>query len=441
MNAQINNIWTNALKLLKDEVSELSYTTFMLPLKPVSGGTNFLNLEVPADFIKASLEQRFYPLIKNAVTQVSKRDYNVNFVLPIETVFDHIEETETVSYEHTHLNRKYTFDSFVVGKNNRMAHAAAVAIADNLHSNSYNPFFLYGGSGLGKTHLMHAIGNYIMQNDPSASVLYVTSEEFTIEYISALRKNEFSQFRNKFRKVDLLLIDDIQFLGEKNSTIEEFFNTFNSLHQSNKQIIIASDRSPSELTFFDERLRSRFQCGLVSDVQRPDYETRIAILRKKADEEGFLIPSEVYEYISKNIGTNIRELEGALNQILIYAKMSGSDLSLETAQEALRHITDNKNQQGEVTSKVIIDVVSRFFNVRPEDIKSDKRSRNISIPRQISMYLCRDLIDMSFPEIGKDFGGKHHTTVMTACSNIEKKRMTDTLLNSSIEDIIGLIRN
>jgi len=440
MNAQITNIWSNALKLIKDEVSELSFTTFMEPLKPVSGGTDFINLEVPADFIKASLEQRFYPLIKNAVNQASKRDYIVNFILPSETIFDKLDEPSGEAYEKTHLNSKYTFDTFIVGKNNRMAHAAAVAIADNLHNNSYNPFFLYGGSGLGKTHLMHAIGNYITKNNKSAKVLYVTSEEFTIEYISALRKNEFVQFRNKFRSVDLLLIDDIQFLGEKNSTIEEFFNTFNSLHQSNKQIIIASDRSPNELSFFDERLRSRFQCGLVSDVQKPDYETKIAILRKKSEDEGFIIPDEVYEYISKNVGTNIRELEGALNQILIYSKMSSADLSLETAKEALKHITENKNSQKTITPKSIIDVVSRYFDTRPEDIKSDKRSRNISMSRQVSMYLCRELINMSFPEIGKEFGGKHHTSVMTACTNIDKKKREDKFLDTSINDIVDLVK-
>ncbi len=439
MNTQITNIWENALKLIKDEVSELSFTTFMLPLKPVSGGSDFLNLEAPADFIKASLEQRFYPLIKNAVNQVSKRNYNVNFVLPIETVFSNIEENETFTYEKTHLNSKYTFDTFVVGKNNRMAHAAAVAIADNLYENAYNPFFIYGGSGLGKTHLMHAIGNYVVQKNKSANVLYVTSEEFTIEYIAALRKNEFSQFRDKFRNVDLLLIDDIQFLGEKNSTIEEFFYTFNALHQSNKQIIIASDRSPNELTFFDERLRSRFQCGLVSDVQKPDYETRMAILRKKSEDEGLLISDEIFDYISRNVGTNIRELEGALNQIIIYAKMSGSDLNFDTAKEALKHITENNNQENELSVKVIIDVVSRYFDVKPEDIKSDKRSRDISIPRQISMFLCRNLMDLSFPEIGREFGGKHHTTVMTAFTNIDNKKKSDATIKSAIEDIMEIL--
>ena len=412
MNAQLTNIWSNALKLLRDEVSELSFTTFMMPLKPVSGGSDFLTLEVPADFIKTSLERRYYALIKNAVDQVSNREYNLTFTLPNESISQiSINEDTSLSYENTHLNKKYTFDSFVVGKSNRMAHAAAVAIADNLHNNSYNPFFLYGGSGLGKTHLMHAIGNYINKFNSSANVLYVTSEEFTIEYIAALRKNEFSQFRNKFRNVDLLLIDDIQFLGEKNSTIEEFFNTFNALHHSNKQIIIASDRSPNELKFFEERLRSRFQWGLVSDVQKPDYETKIAILKKKAEDDGFIIGNDVYEYISKNVGTNIRELEGSLNQILIYSKMSGADLSLETTKEALKHITENNSQNNEITCKTVIDVVSRYFDIRPEDIKSDKRSRNISIPRQICMYLCRNLINMSFPEIGKEFGNKHHTTV------------------------------
>ena len=439
MNVQLTNIWTQAQRLIKEEVSELSYITFIDPLIPVSGGSNFLNLEAPAEFIKASLEQKYYPLIKNALTQVCKRDYNINFILPEESVFKDKENADGEFYKNSHLNEKYTFDTFVVGKSNRMAHAAAVAIADNLYNNAYNPFFLYGGSGLGKTHLMHAIGNYVLKYNKEATVLYVTSEEFTIEYISAFRKNEFSEFRRKFRNVDLLMIDDIQFLGEKNSTVEEFFYTFNALYQSNKQIIIASDKPPKDLTFFDERLRSRFQCGLVSDIQKPDYETKIAILKKKAEDEGYIIPNEVYEYISKNLGTNIRELEGALNQILIYSKMSGLDLSVETAYEALKHITEN-NKTDKLTSKTIIEIVSRYFNVRKEDILSDKRSRDISIPRQISMYLCRNIVNLSFPEIGKEFGGKHHTTVMTACSNIEEKIKNDTFFNSSVQDIVDLIK-
>ncbi len=441
MNTQVTNIWANALALIKDEVSELSFTTFMLPLKAVSGGSNFMNLEVPAnaDFIKASLEQRFYPLIKNAIHQVSKRDYNVNFVLPSEHMLEEINQPTSVAYENTHLNKRYTFDTFIVGKSNRMAHAAAVAIADNLYHNLYNPFFLYGGSGLGKTHLMHAIGNYVVENNPSANVLYVTAEEFAIEFIAATRKNEFPKFRDKFRNVDLILVDDIQFLMEKESTVEEFFHTFNALEQSNKRIIIASDRSPAELTLFDERLRSRFQSGLVCDVQKPDYETKVAILRNKAEEVGLLIPDTVYEYIAKNVGTNIRELEGAFNQILMYARLNHAELSLATAMEALKHITDNNGHKDSLSPKVILDVVSRYFDVKPEDIRSNKRNREISIPRQICMYLCRSLLDFSFPEIGKELGGKHHTTVMTACSNIEQKRKEDSVFDSSIEDILNLL--
>jgi len=439
MNMQLTNVWTQALKLIKNEVSELSYITFIDPLKPISGGSNYLNLEAPAEFIKASLEQKYYPLIKNAVTQVSKRDYNINFILPEESLLEDKDEVETDSYKHSHLNKKYTFDTFVVGKSNRMAHAAAVAISENLKDNSYNPFFLYGGSGLGKTHLLHAIGNYVYMKNKKAKILYVTSEEFTIEYISAFRKNEFSEFRRTFRNLDLLLIDDIQFLGEKHSTVEEFFYTFNSLHQSNKQIIIASDKSPNDLTFFEERLRSRFQSGLVCDIKKPDYETKITILKKKSEDEGIIVDNDVHEYISKKVGTNIRELEGALNQVIIYSKMTGSDLNFETAQEALKHITE-KNKSEEITLKTIIDVVSRYFNVRYEDIISDKRSRDISIPRQISMYLCRNVVNLSFPEIGKNFGGKHHTTVMTACSNIEEKIKKDSFLNSSIQDIVDLIK-
>lgn len=431
MDNQLEYIWEKALELIKEEVAELSFSTFILAIKPISVKANVINLEVPEEFIKTKVETRFYSLIRNAINQVTRKDFNLHFFLPNE----YMEEKEVDLSEirsKSQLNPRYTFENFVVGKSNRMAHAAAVAISDNPNNSTYNPFFLYGGSGLGKTHLMHAIGNYVLENNSNASVIYVTSEDFTNEFITSLGRNDFSSFRNKYRNVDLLLIDDIQFFGEKQHTKEEFFHTFNALYQSNKQIIIASDRPPNELTIFEERLTTRFQWGLLADIQKPDYETKIAILRRKAHDEGIFIDDEIFEYIAKNIGSNIRELEGALNRIIVYSKMTNSDFNLETAYEALKHLKCNNVN---ITSKTILDVVSRYFDVKVEDLKSSKRSRNITIPRQVAMYLCRELLDMSYPKIGSEFGSKDHSTVIYACQKIAKEIEDNVEIGSSIEDI------
>lgn len=431
MNNQLENIWERALELIKEEVAELSFSTFILAIKPVSVNADVINFVVPEEFIKTKVETRFYSLIRNAINQVTRKKYNLHFFLPDEIEVSSVEEN-LESKIHSQLNAKYTFDNFVVGKSNRMAHAAAVAISENPNNNAYNPFFLYGGSGLGKTHLMQAIGNYVLDNNSKLAVIYVTSEDFTNEFITALGKNDFASFRNKYRNVDLLLIDDIQFFGEKQHTKEEFFHTFNALHQSNKQIIIASDRPPNELTIFEERLTTRFQWGLIADIQAPDYETKIAILRRKAEEEGYIIDDEVFEYIAKNSGVSIRELEGALNRIIVYSKMTKTNVNLETAQESLRTLQNNTVT---VTPKNIIDVVSRYFDITVEDIKSSKRSRNISKPRQIAMYLCREMLDLSYPKIGSEFGSKDHSTVIYACQKVTDDVKDDPELGRTIEDI------
>ena len=434
MDELLHNIWEKSLKLIEEEVSALSFSTFILSVKPLNISSNVITFTVCDDFIKDKVENKYYSLIRNAINQVTKKDYTLHFNLETDesTYLNEKEDTHTEN-NNTHLMSKYTFDTFVVGKSNRMAHAAAVAIAESPNINTYNPFFLYGGSGLGKTHLMHAIGNHIIKNNPSASVLYVTSEEFINEFIAAIGKNDFISFRNKYRNVDLLLIDDIQFFGDKQQTKEEFFHTFNALHQSNKQIIIASDRPPHELTFFEERITTRFQWGLIADIQKPDYETKIAILNRKAEAENVTVPNAIFEYIATNTGESIRELEGALNRVIVYSKMTNLPITIETAHEALRNMQAKSPKS--LTIKLVLDTVSRYYDVRVEDLKSSKRSRDITKPRQVAMFLCRELLDTSFPVIGNEIGGKDHSTVMHAYDKIKSDISNDNALASEIEDI------
>ena len=331
------------------------------------------------------------------------------------------------------LNPKYTFDSFVIGNSNRFAHAASLAVAE-APAKAYNPLFIYGGVGLGKTHLMHAIGHYALQNNPNTKVVYVSSEKFTNELINAIRDDKNDEFRNKYRKVDILLIDDIQFIAGKERTQEEFFHTFNELHGANKQIILSSDRPPKEIPTLEDRLRSRFEWGLIADIQAPDFETRMAILKKKADVEKLNVANEVMVYIATKIKSNIRELEGALIRIVAYSSLTNRPITVELAGEALKDIISNK-QNKNVTIDVIQDVVAAYFNLRIEDLKSQRRTRNVAYPRQIAMYLSRKLTDMSLPKIGEEFGGRDHSTVIHAYEKISDSLNTDESLQHTVNDI------
>lgn len=349
-----------------------------------------------------------------------------------------VAQAASVLLKETGLNSKYTFDTFVVGNSNRLTHAACIGVADNVASDKdtrvYNPLFIYGGAGLGKTHLMHAIGNHILSRKPNTKITYVSSETFTNEMIDAIRDGTNKEFRDRYRKVDVLLIDDIQFLSKKEGTQEEFFHTFNTLYEANKQIIISSDRPPNEIPKLEERLRTRFSMGLATDIQPPDLETRIAILRKKAQAENLSIPDDVYDYIAENIRSNIRELEGVLVRLSAYSSLSKRKIDLNLTKECLQNLI-TPNEPVIVTGELIQEKVAEYYQMRVEDFKAKKRTKNIAFPRQIAMYLCRELTDLSLPKIGELFGGRDHTTVIHACEKISEEMRNDQTLQITINKI------
>jgi chromosomal replication initiator protein len=331
------------------------------------------------------------------------------------------------------LNPRYQFDGFVIGSGNQFAHAAAQAVADR-PAKAYNPLFMYGGVGMGKTHLMHAVGHLVKTRTPHAAISYISGEKFTNEMINSVRYDKMTSFRDKFRTVDVLLIDDIQFLAGKERTQEEFFHTFNALHETSKQIVISSDRSPKELNDFEDRLRSRFEWGLVVDIQPPDLETKVAILQRKAEQERIGLPTEVALFIAGNVRTNIRELEGALNRLIAWSSMQGAEITLPNAQHCLKHIIDT--QVRKITIEAIQRAVAESFGMRTAELKQKNNSRQIVVPRQIAMYLAKQLTEASLPEIGRQFGGKHHTTVMHSIAKIDEQRRHDKDLNRTVAKLL-----
>jgi chromosomal replication initiator protein len=433
----IVSLWDKTLQLIKGELSPPSFNAFFKQIVPLKIYMSELILLVPNDFTKGILEDRYLTLIENSVNQLSLKKYNVKFVLSEKDVEGLGEEnrSSTSKKNHPNLNPKYTFDTFVIGNSNRFAHAACVAVAES-PAKAYNPLFLYGGVGLGKTHLMHAIGHHIMTQKKDPKVVYVSSEKFTNELINSIKDDRNEEFRNKYRNVDILLIDDIQFIAGKERTQEEFFHTFNSLHEANKQIIISSDRPPKEIPTLEDRLRSRFEMGLITDIQAPDFETRIAILRKKAQIENIDVSNEVTTYIAKNIKSNIRELEGALTRVIAYSSLTNRTISFELAIEALKDIiTTSKNE--EITVNRIKEKIASVFDLKMEDFNSKKRTRSISYPRQIAMYLSRELTDLSLPKIGFEFGGRDHTTVIHAHDKIIKDIQANEETKIKIDKIIS----
>ncbi|HEV2577582.1 MAG TPA: chromosomal replication initiator protein DnaA [Acidobacteriaceae bacterium] len=331
------------------------------------------------------------------------------------------------------LNPRYQFDGFVIGSGNQFAHAAAQAVAER-PAKAYNPLFMYGGVGMGKTHLMHAVGHLVKTRTPHAAISYISGEKFTNEMINSVRYDKMTTFRDKFRTVDVLLIDDIQFLAGKERTQEEFFHTFNALHETSKQIVISSDRSPKELNDFEDRLRSRFEWGLVVDIQPPDLETKVAILQRKAEQERIALPTEVALFIAGNVRTNIRELEGALNRLIAWSSMQGAEITLPNAQHCLKHIIDT--QVRKITIEAIQRAVAESFGMRVAELKQKNNSRQIVVPRQIAMYLAKQLTEASLPEIGRQFGGKHHTTVMHSIAKIDEQRRHDKDLNRTVAKLL-----
>ena len=446
METELKGLWEKTLNIIKSEMSEVSFNTWIKSCEPISISSNTIKISVPNSFTQDILEKRYKDLVINSIEAACSKLYKIEFLIASELQeIDEVPENKkasnnkdsmsvTVNDEMSStLNPKYTFDSFVIGNSNRFAHAASLAVAES-PAKAYNPLFIYGGVGLGKTHLMHAIGHYILQNNSNAKVVYVSSEKFTNELINAIKDDKNEEFRNKYRNVDILLIDDIQFIAGKERTQEEFFHTFNTLHDANKQIILSSDRPPKEIPTLEDRLRSRFEWGLIADIQAPDFETRMAILKKKADVEKLDVPNEVMVYIATKIKSNIRELEGALIRIVAYSSLTNRDITVDLASEALKDIISNK-QNKNITIDIIQDVVAAYFNLRVEDLKSQRRTRNVAYPRQIAMYLSRKLTDMSLPKIGEEFGGRDHTTVIHAYEKISESLNNDESLQHTINDI------
>lgn len=444
MNNDLKSLWEKTLNIIKGEMSEVSFNTWIKSCEPLSISSNTIKISVPNSFTQDILEKRYKDLVVNSIEAACSKVYTVDFIVAsdIQEV-DEKEEKNTQNDDKSSvnvndemsstLNPKYTFDSFVIGNSNRFAHAASLAVAE-APAKAYNPLFIYGGVGLGKTHLMHAIGHYVLHNNSNAKVVYVSSEKFTNELINAIRDDRNEEFRNKYRNVDILLIDDVQFIAGKERTQEEFFHTFNELHDANKQIILSSDRPPKEIPTLEDRLRSRFEWGLIADIQAPDFETRMAILKKKAHVEKLNVANEVMVYIATKIKSNIRELEGALIRIVAYSSLTNRPITVELATEALKDIISNK-QNKNITIDVIQDVVAGYFNLRIEDLKSQRRTRNVAYPRQIAMYLSRKITDMSLPKIGEEFGGRDHSTVIHAYEKISDALNTDESLQHTVNDI------
>ena len=431
------------------ELTDVSFKTWLLPTQPYSMKDGTLQILVPDVQFLGYIKKKYGLLIQITIEELTGIECEVDFVT-IEQVDEPQKETDKSHLinrpsevsrqliQDANLNPRYTFDTFVVGANNNLAHAASLAVAES-PGEIYNPLFIYGGVGLGKTHLMHSIGHFILKNNPKAKVLYVTSEKFTNELIDAIRnKNNISttEFREKYRNNDVLLIDDIQFIIGKESTQEEFFHTFNALYEAKKQIIISSDKPPKEIETLEERLRSRFEWGLTVDIQSPDYETRMAILRKKEEMEGYNIDNEVIKYIATNIKSNIRELEGALTKIVALSKLEKNrEIDIELAEKALKDIIAPGDKQ-EVTPEFIIQIVADHFNLTPLDIMSAKRSKEIVYPRQIVMYLCRTMTETGLQNIGKALGGRDHTTILHGIKTIS----ADLEKNPSLQNTIDILK-
>ena len=444
MDADLKKLWDQTLTIIKAEMSEVSFNTWIKSCEPISISNDTIRISVPNSFTQDILEKRYKDLVANSIKSICSKLYKIEFLIASDIKSDETSKEDTPELKKnkavlisdelsTTLNPKYTFDSFVIGNSNRFAHAASLAVAE-APAKAYNPLFIYVGVGLGKTHLMHAIGHYILDSNPNARVEYVSSEKFTNELINAIKDDKNEEFRNKYRNVDVLLIDDIQFIAGKERTQEEFFHTFNALHDANKQIILSSDRPPKEIPTLEDRLRSRFEWGLIADIQVPDFETRMAILKKKADVEKLNVANEVMVYIATKIKSNIRELEGALIRIVAYSSLTNKEITVDLASEALKDII-SKKQGKNITISIIQDIVASYFNLRIEDLKSQRRTRNIAYPRQIAMYLSRKLTDMSLPKIGEEFGGRDHTTVIHAYEKISENLNTDESLQHTIEDI------
>lgn len=443
MTIEKEELITKIRELLKPELTQISYDTWIVPLDIKSIEGNNIVFTTNSEFQKDFIENKYRSLLLNTLRYITNKEWTYSVIdLSEEDSFNEksleTNNATTTSPEteknRITLNLKYTFETFVVGDNNRLAYAAALAVG-NQPAKSYNPLFLYGGVGLGKTHLMNAIGNRIIEKYKNYNVLYVTSENFTNQLINAIRDNKNEVFRNKYRNIDVLLIDDIQFIAKKERIQEEFFHTFNTLYENGKQIIISSDKPPRDIPFLEDRLKSRFEWGLLADMSCPDYETRLAILRKKAQDENIVIDDFILSNIANKIDSNIRELEGVFNKVVAIASLTHSPITIELAEKSINEFKYNNEKV--ISSDFIKETVAKYFNINKDELSGNKRSNEIAFPRQIAMYLCRSIANMSYPQIGTEFGGRDHSTVMHACRKIEK----DTKEKSNTKLIVESVKN
>lgn len=441
---QIIEKWNEILNTVKTEheISDVSFDTWMRPLEVFGIVDNKLYILVPSEQMALSyISKKYYLPLKVAIAEITGIEYEIEFILPEQAKKLHTTKapktpSAPIGSDNSNLNPNYTFETFVVGNNNRFAQSAALAVAES-PGEAYNPLYIYGGPGLGKTHLMHSIGHFILEQKPDTKVIYVTSEEFTNEVIESIRNGNASsmtKFRDKYRKVDVLMIDDIQFIIGKESTQEEFFHTFNALQTQGKQIILTSDKPPKEMETLEERIRSRFEWGLMADIGVPDYETRMAILRKKAESDNFNINDEILNYIANNIKSNVRELEGALNKLLAYNNLVHTEITMDIAQKELQNII-TPDKPKEITPQLIIEVVSEHFQISLDQMISKNRSSDIAKPRQIAMYLCKNMTDIPLDTIGSLLGGRDHSTIIHGIKKISEEYETNETTKSLIETI------
>ncbi len=433
-------LWAEALRRMEGQLNKPTLESFLRVMRPVGLQGDVFHFAVPNRFAKEWVEQRLTEPIRRALRGVVGRDVGVRISVveaapaPPAPSAHQAAPSQSRVLEGTHISPKYTFETFVVGAGNRFAHAAAMAVAE-APARAYNPLFIYGGVGLGKTHLLQAIGHRVLRGEGIARVAYVSSEKFTNELINSIRDDKTLEFRQRYRGVDVLLIDDIQFLAGKERTQEEFFHTFNTLHETNHQIIISSDRPPKEIPTLEDRLRSRFEWGLIADIQPPDLETRIAILSKKAESEGIVVPVEVAEFIAQRIHSNIRELEGALVRVVAYASLTRAPISVTLAADVLRDLLPPARARV-VTIHSIQQVVAEFFGLRVEEMRAKRRTKGVAFPRQVAMYVAREITDASLPRIGEEFGGRDHTTVMHACQRVREALHRDAHLAASVKRLM-----
>lgn len=448
MDSAIKTIWKNCLEEAGKHVSPQHYATWFKPIKVTGGDEYTIELEVPNRFFLEWLKDHYLPLIQDIISKNTKKDFLLNWRISEDS--GDSEAITAINKENALTSRKkpsgvvtgslhpkYTFENFVVGKANEFAHAACSAISKNLGS-KYNPLFIYGGVGLGKTHLLQAIGHKILTENSSANVYYYTSERFMNEFISYVSKHKMGEFRKKFRNVDVLLIDDIQFWAGKERTQEEFFHTFNALYETRKQIVVTSDRFPKDIDGIEERLRSRFEWGLVADIQPPDTETKVAILKTKAESDGVILPNDVILWLASVNSSNVRELEGYLNRIIAVASLTAQDITISMAKDALKNLTKDKSEKI-LSLEEIQKTVAQFYNIKQSDMKSKRRQQAIAMPRQMAMFVARKYGKFSFPEIGFSFGGKDHSTAIHACKKIENQLTENPILKNAINKILGAL--